>query len=278
MLRSTINELRPTHCTHALSCAVLLVIHCHALSGWTVLTCSAQSRIVFVLPVLHSPSRPFTALHCPCPVLSFILFTIVHCHALSSSVMFILRRPALPYLILGPVLSCAVLPALSCTSLYYVMSFTVLHSCLVLHCPALSCTVLHCPAFSAPKLHCLVLQCTAYSVLSFAVLHCPALSCTALYMMSFFSCPALSCLVRHCPAFSAPNLHFQAVPVLSCTVLHILYCPSLFCTVLPCPALFCILCTILHCPIHPLGIISTTAEHICLGTGGWITQRVLNVL
>jgi hypothetical protein len=119
------------------------------------------------------------------PALSASYFTVMHCHALSCSILHCLA------------------------SSYLSQQSDRVPS--VLHCPAPSytaCTALHCSA-----LFCIFLQCLI-CLASCTALHGLALSCTVLQR------PALSCTVQHCPTLSCTALHCLRCFALCCTYIH----------------------------------------------------------
>ncbi len=110
---------------------------------------------------VHCPALWFTVLHCP----ALSCFTVLQCDSLACSVLncaslpcTVLQCASLPCTVLHwPALSCNVI---HCPSLW----FSALHcpslACTGLHCPALRFTALHWPALSCTVIHWSALPCT----------------------------------------------------------------------------------------------------------------------
>jgi hypothetical protein len=124
----------------------------------------------------------------------------------------------------------------------------VRHSCLVLHCCALSFTIFYCPT-----VYCLAQSCAVLAYLPFTVLHNPELYCAVLSYLPFTVLPflALTLTVMYCLAQSCAVLR---CPALSCAVLR---CPALSCAVLRCPARSY---AVLRCPAYmPFSVLHNPA-------------------
>ena len=93
----------------------------------------------------------------------------------------------------------SIYPSLSLSlSLFHLITYLSILSCLVLSCLVLSCPVLSCPVLSCPVLSCPVLSCPVLScpVLSCPVLSCPVLSvCLSICRPVYLWCSVIQCNV-----------------------------------------------------------------------------------